>query len=150
MGDLRALDAGGELERRGHGGGIVERRRVALGDLGHERTRLHVRAGHGLEHRGAHRSGVGNREIGRAVGGDLVIALDLASGKKIGRLGARLNEPQVKELIVAIGGERLENLGEVEGLGGTVLLVRRLHERHGNRVRDAVRAHAGEHEQEDG
>ena len=82
--------------------------------------------------------------------GDLVIALDLASGKKIGRLGARLNEPQVKELIVAIGGERLEDLGEVEGLGGTVLLVRRLHERHGNRVRDAVRAHAGEHEQEDG
>ena len=63
-------------------------------------------------------SGVGNREIGRAVGGDLVIALDLASGKKIGRLGARLNEPQVKKLIVAICGERLEDLGEVEGLGG--------------------------------
>ena len=78
------------------------------------------------------------------------IAAALAPGTTLGRPGARRSVPQVRELVAASGGERLENLGEVEDISGIVLLVRRSHERHGNRVRDAVRAHAGEHEQEDG
>ena len=115
-GARQAHAAGSALERQGARNRlrVGERRRVVLGNLGHELGILRIRACHRLkdaavgEHRRRTRAVIARkqRELGRARGIDRVDARDFAGLERTVRGGHILALVNLEQLIVALLGKR--------------------------------------------